>query len=225
MTWIVLRSPVRRARFATAIAVLTTAAAGLPAMAPAGLPEAAAPPGPAGSGAGAETGLAGAVLGGAREVLGLLVAGIEGLREPLPLPAIPAEAVAAKLAREPVPTDPLLLPASVPDRPSAMLLAIRVAQGLGCRVTQNWAVGDPPRASHRPGSKHYQRYPGTDVGRAIDVYCDAPVMVRYFRWAEEHRQAIFLDDLFHDPIGYSYDAGEHWPVLVGGHTDHVHLSI
>ncbi|MEZ5100994.1 MAG: hypothetical protein R3C15_14600 [Thermoleophilia bacterium] len=118
--------------------------------------------------------------------------------------------------------------AASPDverRPGAMLHAIRVAEALGCRVTQNPAVGDPPRGGHVGHSKHYQRYPGTNIGRAIDVYCSHATLLRYFRWAEDHRRDIFLDDLFYTPAGYSYDAGKIWRVLVGGHSDHVHLSI
>ena len=53
-----------------------------------------------------------------------------------------------------------------------------------------------------------------------------PAQMRaFYQWAAQNRGRLGLNDLFHDPIGYSYDQGKRWNKTIGGHGKHVHISI
>lgn len=110
----------------------------------------------------------------------------------------------------------------LPRAARLMLALIAEARLRGLEITENPLV-DPVDHGHAWGSAHYRTYPRTRIGKAIDVY-GSPVALRsFFLWAVGHT-GDGLDDAFYDPIGWSLDGGELWPVIVGGHRDHVHLS-
>jgi hypothetical protein len=61
--------------------------------------------------------------------------------------------------------------------------AIARAKRLGLRVSENPAV-DPVDPVHTKGSFHYQKFPGTKYGRAIDVSGNSKRMAAFYRWVE-----------------------------------------
>jgi hypothetical protein len=107
-----------------------------------------------------------------------------------------------------------------------MVSLIDYAQQLGLSVRENPYTDDVDPV-HTKGSHHYQtigKYKGKKVGRAIDVSGDAAKLRAFFAYAEKFA-GKGLDDLFYDPMGYSYDRGKRWGKTIGGHGSHVHLSI
>jgi len=100
--------------------------------------------------------------------------------------------------------------------------AIKYAQSLGLSVRENPYV-DKVDPVHTKGSHHYQTYPGTNVGRAVDVSGDPTKLKAYFKWLEKNYSGL-LNDMFYGPMGYSYDAGKYWGKTIGGHDKHVHAS-
>lgn len=66
------------------------------------------------------------------------------------------------------------------DSAQQVLRAIRVAQALGLRVSENPRV-DRVDPVHTKGSFHYQTFPGTNIGKAIDVSGTPQAMSTLFR--------------------------------------------
>jgi hypothetical protein len=107
-----------------------------------------------------------------------------------------------------------------------MIGIIDYAQQMGLSVREN-PYTDTVDPVHVKGSQHYQtigKYQGKKVGRAIDVSGPPEKMQAFFKYAEQFA-GMGLDDLFYDPAGYSYDQGKRWDKTIGGHGDHVHLSV
>jgi hypothetical protein len=107
--------------------------------------------------------------------------------------------------------------------PKAMIALIREAQRRGLAVRENPFV-DPVGSGHTRGSHHFQTYPGTNVGRAADISGNPAQMRNFFKFLEANRGRFGINDLFHDPMGYSYDRGRRWGRTIGGHGRHVHVS-
>jgi hypothetical protein len=107
---------------------------------------------------------------------------------------------------------------------AAMRALIAEAQKRGLRVGENPLV-DPVGSSHTSGSHHYQTYKGTNVGKAADISGSAAQMRAFFKYLEANRGRYGVNDLFHDPAGYSYDQGKRWGKTIGGHGKHVHVSL
>jgi hypothetical protein len=148
------------------------------------------------------------------DVVGDMPLGVPG-RAAAPLP--PAAAAAPAL--------PPIKKGKVP-RVQRMVGLIEYAQGLGLSVRENPYVEkvDPV---HTKGSHHYQavgRHKGKKVGRAIDVSGDRAALEKFWSYAEQFAGAG-LDDMFWDPKGFSYDRGKRWNKTIGGHGNHLHLSI
>jgi hypothetical protein len=133
-------------------------------------------------------------------------------RAAAPLPSAAAAAPALKKGKLP--------------RVNLMVTAIQKAQELGLRVTENPYV-DTQIGKHTTGSDHYKtigRHKGKKVGGGVDVSGDPAAMRQFFTWAEQYA-GKGLNDLFHDPVGYSYDRGKRWDRTIGGHGSHVHFSV
>jgi hypothetical protein len=148
------------------------------------------------------------------DVVGDMPLGVPG-RAAAPLP--PAAAAAPAL--------PPMKKGKVP-RVNLMVTAIQKAQELGLRVTENPYV-DTQIGKHTTGSDHYKtigRHKGKKVGGGVDVSGDPAAMRQFFTWAEQYA-GKGLNDLFHDPVGYSYDRGKKWDRTIGGHGSHVHFSV
>lgn len=110
-----------------------------------------------------------------------------------------------------------------PGGAKGMRTAIAMARKMGLHAGSNEAVtGRPETSGHTEGSDHY-RYLDKGIQAAIDVSGDPKQEIAYFRWLERNRKALGLKDLFHDPMGYSYDEGKRWGQTIGGHG-HVHFS-
>lgn len=107
---------------------------------------------------------------------------------------------------------------------AAMRALIAEAKRRGLRVSENPLV-DKVDPVHTSGSHHYQTYPGTNVGKAADISGNAAQMRALFKFLEANRSRFGVNDLFHDPMGYSYDAGKKWGKTIGGHGKHVHVSL
>ncbi len=110
----------------------------------------------------------------------------------------------------------------VPDAVEAGLLA----QKLGLRVSEN-PYFDKVDPVHTSKSDHYRTvgtYKGKKYGGAIDVSGNPGAMRKFFATLEKRRKGLKIDDLFYDPMGYSYDEGRRWGKTIGGHGDHVHAS-
>jgi hypothetical protein len=106
----------------------------------------------------------------------------------------------------------------------SMKQMIAQAKRMGLHVGGNHAAtGRPETSGHTAGSDHY-RYLAPGVQGAIDVSGDPKQEVAFFRWIERNRGRLGLKDLFHDPMGYSYDEGNRWGKTIGGHG-HVHASV
>jgi hypothetical protein len=106
----------------------------------------------------------------------------------------------------------------------AMLTAIAKARSMGLSARENPVV-DHVDPVHVKGSDHYNLFPGTHVGAAVDVSGPPAKMRAYFNWARSNVGRLGVKDLFYDPAGYSIDEGRYWGKTIGGHTNHVHLSI
>jgi hypothetical protein len=107
-----------------------------------------------------------------------------------------------------------------------MVGLIEYAQSLGLTIKENPFV-DGVDPVHVKGSHHYQtigKYKGRKVGRAIDVSGDPKSLEKFWAYAES-LAGRGLNDLFWDKKGYSYDRGKRWNQIIGGHADHVHLSL
>lgn len=149
---------------------------------------------------------------------------------PLPQPAalsVPGAPPAPIVPGAPAQPPPLK-PGKLPKLPklNLMMTAIQKAQAMGLSVRENSFV-DPVDPVHTKGSDHYKTI-GTRKGRkvsgAIDVSGDPKKMRAFFEWAEQYA-GRGLNDLFFDPVGYSYDRGNRWDKTIGGHGDHVHFSV
>lgn len=106
----------------------------------------------------------------------------------------------------------------------AMIALIREAQRRGLRVSENPFV-DKVDPVHTRGSQHYQMFPGSRAGKAVDIGGNPKQLQQMFRWVEANRGRLGLNDMFYDPVGYSYDRGKRWGKTIGGHGSHVHASI
>lgn len=107
----------------------------------------------------------------------------------------------------------------------AVIRAGKQAQRMGLSVREN-PFFDPVGSEHVRGSDHYRvlgKYRGKPYGAALDISGDPGKEVRFFKWVEANRRKLGLDDLFHDPMGYSYDESKMWRKTIGGHG-HVHAS-
>lgn len=80
------------------------------------------------------------------------------------------------------------------DNPRVAMAAIRKAQQMGLRTTENpWAEGSAvERGVHTPTSYHYQTFDGQYgggrspiLGKGLDVSGDAGAMANYFRWVRK----------------------------------------
>lgn len=128
------------------------------------------------------------------------------------------------------------LPAPVGEVPSTarpkasddipfVLQAGNYAQSLGLSVREN-PYYDKVDPVHTKNSDHYRTagtYRGKQYGAALDVSGDPEKQKRFFKWLEANRKQG-LDDMFNDPMGYSYDEGKRWNKTIGGHGKHVHAS-
>jgi hypothetical protein len=111
-------------------------------------------------------------------------------------------------------------------RVQRMVSLIDYASQLGLSVRENPYV-DGVDPVHTEGSHHYQtigKHKGKPVGRAIDVSGDPAKLRAFFAYAEQFA-GKGLNDLFYDPMKYSYDRGKRWNKTIGGHGSHVHLSV
>lgn len=106
----------------------------------------------------------------------------------------------------------------------AMVALIREAQKRGLHVSENPFV-DKVDPVHVGGSDHYKTYSGSKVGQASDISGTPQQMMAFYKWAEQNRGRLGLNDMFYDPAGYSYDKGKKWGKTIGGHGDHVHVSL
>jgi hypothetical protein len=107
---------------------------------------------------------------------------------------------------------------------AAMRSLIAEAKRRGLHVGENPLV-DKVDPVHTRGSHHYQTYAGTNVGKAADISGSPAQMRALYKWLEANRQRLGVNDLFHDPMGYSYDQGKRWGKTIGGHGKHVHVSL
>lgn len=110
------------------------------------------------------------------------------------------------------------------DKPF-VLRAGDYALSLGLSVREN-PYYDKVDPVHTEGSDHYRTagsYRGREYGSALDVSGNPEKQRRFFKWLEANR-GQGLDDMFHDPMGYSYDEGNRWGKTIGGHGKHVHAS-
>lgn len=105
----------------------------------------------------------------------------------------------------------------------AMIAIIKEAQRRGLHVGEN-PYTDKVDAEHTEGSHHYQTYKGTNVGKASDVSGNPAKMQAFFSWLYGNRGRLGVNDLFHDPAGFSLDRGKRWNKTIGGHGKHVHVS-
>jgi hypothetical protein len=103
---------------------------------------------------------------------------------------------------------------------------IQKAQSMGLTVKENPFV-DGVDPVHVRGSDHYRvlgKRKGKKVGAGGDVSGDPETMRAFFEYASQYA-GKGLKDLFHDPVGYSYDNGKRWNKTIGGHGKHVHWSV
>jgi hypothetical protein len=107
---------------------------------------------------------------------------------------------------------------------AAMRALIAEAKKRGLHVGENPLV-DKVDPVHTSGSQHYQTYRGTNVGKAADISGSAAQMRAFFKYLEANRGRYGVNDLFHDPAGYSYDQGKRWGKTIGGHGKHLHVSL
>lgn len=97
---------------------------------------------------------------------------------------------------------------------AAMIQAIRRAQQMGLRVSENPYV-DKVDPVHVENSWHYRRFPGRrGVGRGLDVSGSPELLRRYAQWLIRNRARE--QELFYDPLGGRY--------RIGGHGTHVHVA-
>jgi hypothetical protein len=107
-----------------------------------------------------------------------------------------------------------------------MVHLIQKAQAMGLSVRENPFVEtvDPV---HVKGSDHYRiigRRGKKKVGAGIDVSGDPKLMRAFFDYAGKYA-GRGLKDAFYDPAGFSFDNGRRWDKTIGGHGDHVHVSV
>lgn len=116
-------------------------------------------------------------------------------------------------------------PKSSDDKPF-VLQAGDYAQSMGLSVRENPYYDPVDPNAHVEGSDHGRTlgtYRGKQYGAALDVSGDPEKQRRFFKWLEA-RKGQGLDDMFNDPMGYSYDEGKRWDKTIGGHGNHVHAS-
>jgi hypothetical protein len=104
---------------------------------------------------------------------------------------------------------------------------IQKAQSMGLTVKENPFVDGVDPVLHVKGSDHYRvlgKRKGKKVGAGGDVSGDPETMRAFFEYASQFA-GKGLKDLFHDPVGYSYDNGKRWNKTIGGHGKHVHWSV
>jgi hypothetical protein len=150
------------------------------------------------------------------EVVGDLPLGVPG-RAAVP----PSAAAAAAPALTPVKGKAPRLP-----RLDLAVHLIQKAQAMGLTVKENPFV-DGVDPVHVRGSDHYRtlgKRKGKKVGAGGDVSGDPEVMRQFFDYASRFA-GKGLKDLFHDPVGYSFDNGRRWDKTIGGHGNHVHWSV
>ena len=103
---------------------------------------------------------------------------------------------------------------------------IQKAQAMGLTVRENpYTDGVDP--VHVRGSDHYRtlgKRKGKKVGAGMDVSGDPKAMRAFFDYAGKYA-GRGVKDAFFDPAGFSFDNGKRWDRTIGGHSDHVHVSI
>jgi hypothetical protein len=103
---------------------------------------------------------------------------------------------------------------------------IQKAQSMGLRVSENPYV-DGVDPVHVRGSDHYRvigKKGGKKVGAGMDVSGDPAKMRAFFDYVSQYA-GKGLKDAFYDPAGFSFDNGKRWNKTIGGHSDHVHVSL
>jgi len=109
---------------------------------------------------------------------------------------------------------------------AALLTTIaKHAQGMGLHVGENPAYGGV-HPVHVPGSYHYKKFPGTNVGRAIDVSGTSQQMETFAHWVLDTFGNVVTELFWRGPGWVNIKNGQHEPFdFVSGHTDHVHIAI
>lgn len=108
-----------------------------------------------------------------------------------------------------------LTPASLPPTAggaASMLKAIREARSFGLHVGENPVAGGVAKGVHAQHSYHYQVYPGTKIGRAIDVSGDPAAMRAYYAWVKANLKTAEL--LQEGTGGPTHSTGPHVHVAI-----------
>jgi hypothetical protein len=147
---------------------------------------------------------------------------------PLSVPGRGAAPPSAATPAAPAQTLPVPANGKVPRLPKLDLALhlIQKAQEMGLTVRENPYV-DGVDPVHVKGSDHYRvvgKKGGKKVGAGADVSGDPDAMRAFFQYASRYA-GKGLKDLFHDPVGYSFDNGRRWDKTIGGHGKHVHWSV
>jgi len=102
---------------------------------------------------------------------------------------------------------------------SDLIRAEKIAKAMGLRASENYNLPGGVNPVHVKNSYHYRKFPGTNIGEAIDVSGSPQAMAAYFR------KMLALggtSELFYDPLGgykYGKSIGP-----IGGHRTHVHVA-
>jgi hypothetical protein len=134
---------------------------------------------------------------------------------------VPSTAAAA-----PALPPPLKAPKGKIPRVDLALHFIQKAQEMGLTVRENPYV-DGVDPVHVRGSDHYRvigKRNGKKVGAGMDVSGDPKKMRAFFDYVGRYA-GKGLKDAFYDPAGFSWDNGKRWDRTIGGHSDHVHVSL
>lgn len=85
---------------------------------------------------------------------------------------------------------------------------------------------------HSAHSLHYQKFPGTNTGRAFDAYRTSLSQARYARWLRRHHKARLTEVIYNGLwTKVSIKNGRDVPHSTWGaatwqaHTNHVHVGI
>lgn len=110
---------------------------------------------------------------------------------------------------------------------AALLTTIaKHAQSMGGHVGENPAYGGV-RPVHVPTSLHYKKFPGTNVGRAIDVTFPTPnQMADFANWVAETFGTVVTELFWRGPRWVNIKDGKRQGFnFVTGHQDHVHVGV
>jgi hypothetical protein len=100
-----------------------------------------------------------------------------------------------------------------------LLRAERIAKQMGLHESENYNLPGGVNPVHVKDSYHYRKFPGTNIGEAIDVSGTPQQMMAY---AKRMLALGGTAELFYDPFGgykYGKSIGP-----IGGHQTHVHVA-